>query len=338
MLPNVNLKSLFALIGCGFLSVGAQATLLQLAPINSLTTTTYNNFQVQSLNLNSQCTAANDPRCIPSGPYPVQSSPGQIADQAIILTSSSGNQVENFPSPFPTGSSVDNPFLTPTGNQGSSFMMTAGNEPTNTFTGDQTGSWEINIGLLTAYLGQHDLVFLFDNNQQGTGFNQSLFVWGQVRIIDTSGTVHDCVEFSTGSGGCGSVPPIAASYVPAIGNYCVSTLDGSAYNVGTATNQGSCTQNPGDYFVNDNLGTNAAEYVVFSSYLNNNLLGWASAGYLMSVDVRYTGNNAGAEQLWICSQCDIPTNVPEPGTVGLLGLGIAGLFFARRRQQKELVS
>lgn len=338
MSPYLNIKSLLVLVGCGFFSVSGQATVLQLAPTNYLTTATYNDFQIQSLDLNEKCTAANDPRCVPSGPYPVQSSPGQIADQAVILTSSSGNQVENFPSPFASGSSVDNPFLTPTGNQGSSFQMTSGNEPSNTFTGDQSGSWEISISALAGYLGQHDLVFLFDNNQKGTGFQQSLYVWGQIRILDTNGTVQDCVEFSAGTGGCGSVPPNEAAFVPAIGNYCVSAVDGSAYNVGTATNEGDCTQNAGDYFVNDNLGTNAAEYAVFSSYLNDNLQNWANAGYLMSVDVRYFGNNAGAEQLWICSQCDSNSNVPEPGIVGLLGLGLAGLAFARRRQQKEVAA
>lgn len=82
----------------------AQATVLQLAPINSLTTT-YNDFQIQSLYLNDACASANDMRCKPSGPNPVQSGPGQTADQTIILTGSNGQLLHNITSPPPWRSS-----------------------------------------------------------------------------------------------------------------------------------------------------------------------------------------------------------------------------------------
>lgn len=76
----------------------ANSTVLALPGSNGMSTGTYNSFEVYSLELLEKCAAAGDPRCLPAGPFDVQSSPGQISDQAIILTSANG--MSNFTSPF----------------------------------------------------------------------------------------------------------------------------------------------------------------------------------------------------------------------------------------------
>jgi hypothetical protein len=145
-----------------FVGGAASATTLTLPTANPMSVGQYNSFNIYSLDLLKQCAAANDPRCLPSGPLPVSSSPGQISDDAIVLTSANG--MSNFPSPFAAGSKVDNVFLTPTGNQSSTYTM-SGNAG-GKFAGDLADRWDISLNLLQSYLNGHDLVFLFDNNQQ----------------------------------------------------------------------------------------------------------------------------------------------------------------------------
>lgn len=207
--------------------------------------------------------------------------------------------------------------------------------------------WDISVALLKTYLSGHDLVFLFDNNQQGNANGQDLLIWGQARIVDANGnTINDlCFEISTGSGGCldaGADPqPLLADFLPAVGDFCVDKVSGVGYNYGIPGNDGDCAgtsvDHPeGGYYVSNNISTSSAEFAVFNQELNDAVLNPNFGNYFLSVNIKYAGNDAGAEQLWICSECDRSNNVPEPASVALFVAAL--LSFVVVREGKSRIS
>jgi len=337
---NIKKVSRVALMACLLLAGAAKATTLELPNINPLSATTYNNFNVYSLDLLNKCAA--NPACQPSGPLPVASGPGQIADQTIILTAANGVNVNNFPSPFTAGSAVDDSFDTSTSSSGSFTMTDAG----GAFAGDLANRWDINLGLLKTYLGGNDLVFLFDNNQSANGGAQFISIWGQARIYDNLGNVVSCFEISTSAAnsGChgGDNPtPATSDYLNVISDFCVDKNTGESYNLGGAHNAGDCpvdgTHTAGGYQVNNNLSTSQAEFAAYNKALSDAAKTSAN-NYTLSVNIKYIGQGAGAEQLWICSACDVndeTTRVPEPGTPFLIGISLLGLAVARRLPKRN---
>lgn len=323
---NVKMVSRVALLACLLLTGMAHATVLNLPDANPMSTgAPYNAFSVYSLDLLQQCQPV-DPRCQPSGPYPVASSPGQIKDQAVVLAQAGG--LTNYDGPFTAGDPVDDVFGAATGS--GLFTMDSGAPA-----GDQVAlnRWDIKLSLLQSYLGNHDLVFLFDNNQEGSGTNQFINIWAQARIVDSFGNLVDnawCFELSTGSG-CDTSPdptPALSTFVEVVSGFCVDKGTG-----GVVPNNldGSCPATA--YKVDNNLSTNKAEFAAVNLALNALALDEDNGDYYLSINLKYTGNNAGAEQLWICSECDVTgdrVNVPEPGTPFLIGVSLLGLALARR--------
>jgi hypothetical protein len=334
----------------------ANATDLTLPGSNQLSTgLPYNDFNVYSLDLLRKCSA--DPLCQPQSGLPVQSSPGNISDQALVLQSANGQ--DNFP-PFDPGDNIDQPYLSPTGGTASSFDMNSPLTPDlNNFSGagpngDTNHRWEMSLSLLQQYLGGHDLVFLFDNNQENNS-TDFVFIWGQARIVDINGNTvgGQCWEISTKGDSClgrtGADPDpnenladlIHSDYVAVVSDFCVDKLTGVSYKVGLAHIAADCGIEAGHlaggYQVNNNVSTSVGEFAAFNQALHDAATDVNNGQYFLQLNIKYFANNAGAEQLWICSDCDIDPRreVPEPASLPLvlLGLMFAGISLVRSRRK-----
>lgn len=367
-----------AALGMLFVSGAAQAGYVLPDP-NKLSAGQYGDFYVYSLDLLEQC--KDNPLCQPfvgdfNGPnqqYSISSGAGQISNQLVIYADASGGQLTNYDNasgPFknqdPTLVKIDNNFQPPTGST-AVFNMTSGNEPTeeyttgtgqnktttDTFVGDVAGRWDGLLSSIVSYLNGADLVFLFDNNQDGTDLNQQQFLWADVKVVDRRGstetniacyqlnnTMQPLGTFISSSQNCASPTEFneyvdhlnSGSYVGTGGRFCVSKTTGASYipASGVPSNEGDCGS---DYFVSNNLGASFAEFAAFLPHLNANLLGWADAGYFLTIDFKMRNLNDGGEKLWISNQF-IPNRVPEPGTLTLAGLGLLGLVGLRRLKQQ----
>lgn len=361
------------------LFAAATPTTVQLPGINEMTAEMYGDFYVYSLDLLQQCDAAGDPRCVSDGPYPVQSSPGQIAAGLLIYQGgASGDNYDSASGPLdPDAPAGDNPFVPPSGVT-STYQFNATDEPgppidaggTNNdiaaFTGDQPGTWEVQLGALADYLGfgtdsANNLVFLFDNNQTGSGPDQWLYMWASAAILDTSGNLvgGQCYQlFSNSAGDDCTNPtnlvaptldpvthlitnPLTTSYVAVVGDFCVDTVTGASYNIGLAGNAGACAIDQdtllarSGYYISNNLGQNSAEFAAYSMLLEQFIMAnyMDHPDWVLSINARFAGMNDGNEQLWIAGTA---ITVPEPGTLALFGIGFVGMaLMLRRRRQSD---
>ena len=287
----------------------------------------------------------------PGSLYYVSSTPGAIKDLIVVATGASGAPVNT------NVAGMDNALSTPSGASGGNFF---------------SGVWNSTLAAFTGFLGGENPLFFFNNNQvnSGAATNQNLAVWAEVSLTGTGQTTKyfdftnrnsPYALFTEGGGGVfngiagtgsttSGAPPLAGTNLAT--DY---VLSGGAICLTAAKIPISCS-NPLAVggAINNNLGANQAAYAIDAPALDAFLTSWSTGGFAgftdIHVDLRFgcdpstigggtagVGNcigrdaNNGYEQLFIGTGRSV-VQVPEPGILGLLALGMLGLTATLRRK------
>lgn len=322
-----------AFLAATALASGASAAPVYPVPQEGVTSLTFGDFTVYSLAyLNYRATGSAT-----SGPFEVQSTPGQIQDLIVVATGANGNPVNtNF-------DGMDNAFATPNANGGAAagnFVMNSANEPgqVSSFAGDNAGTWDTTVGALRDFLTVdgtvQDFVLYFNLNESNNAGSvlarsQDLLAFATVTIggvtFDFSGGLFPGTTYGApyDFDGAGGDPAVSnAAYVH--GEICVDSVTRDLLALGP------CSGQPNGVNVNQNLGADRAAFAVTSAALSD-LIRSASAETILSIDLNLGELSNGYEQVFI-DRFVRPHQVPEPAALALLGLGMAGLGLARRRR------
>jgi len=278
---------------------------------------------------------------LPFAGVSIPSSPGQIKDGVVIYTGAGGKGVNtNF-------NGMDNAFAAPSGSGAQNFTTTkAGTDPGQPvpFAGD-VQSWDSTIAAFNTFLNGSTPIFFFnqnDTNNDGTNgacpgalSGQDVCVYASITFVDLDGIAPNLVleleaptrPFTSGPAVTDGVPTLPAELVLAKGDVCLD-------NTGAQTDCAGPNVAIGP--VNHNLGADHAAYAAFSDQLNALLATCAVSCPWDVIQIRLdlTDINNGFEQLFILTAEQV-TQIPEPGTLILLGAGMVGLGAAawRRRQR-----
>ena len=301
----------------------------------------------------------------PGNPYYIDSTPGAIKDLTVIGTGTSSNpattNTSGMDDAYPTPNSSGIPYF--------STGTTADPNGANEFTGDGAGTWDVSLGALKSFMGtDNSLIFFFNNNQikSGGAVNEGLAGWAQVTLRDAAGAVIGVFDltnpggkFATiadGGGGTLLGNPTAYTHAGALDNPLIGTNEATDYilsggkqclNAGGALV--SCSDPTATQSFDANLGANQAAYAIVFPELDAQLMSLFAGditNYSMNVNLRMGCDpgigdqadcvgrslNNGYEQVFLSTASNLK-QVPEPGVLALLGIGMIGLWGGTLRRR-----
>ena len=296
----------------------------------------------------------------PGSLFYVNSTPGAIKDLIVVATGAAGAPVNT------NVAGMDNALSTPNGT-GINFFSGIWNSTLAAFTGALGALNPLfffnNNQIKSGGAINEDVAVWAQVSLTGTGQTTKFF--------DVTNRNSPYALFTEGGGGVfnGNVGLYTSSgagpnagtngrtdYVLSGGAICLSTAVSISGPIGTPV---SCTSAvPHGSAINNNLGANQAAYAVDLPELNAFLNTYRAGGFplytAIHVDLRFgcdpatigtSGGTAGRgdcvgrdanngfEQLFIGTSQSVTQNVPEPGILGLLALGILGLAATTRRRK-----